>query len=154
MEALYEAGSTSDLIRSLVDMLGFKPVEDADLGNSEDGEVGSFTRKENPLEGDDVDGFSEHDPAAILGCTVALWLLCVFSSHDRQSKLAVMEAGAIEVLTEKLAIFAPNARQVSSTPVSFAVSNIYYLICFSFSGENGEIKWCKKFSVSIWLDYW
>ncbi len=65
-----------------------------------------------------------------------------------------MEAGAIEVLTEKLAIFAPNARQVSSTPVSFAVSNIYYLICFSFSGENGEIKWCKKFSVSIWLDYW
>jgi hypothetical protein len=154
MEALYEAGSTLDLIRSLVDMLGFKPVEDADLGNSEDGEVGSFTRKENPLEGDDVDGFSEHDPAAILGCTVALWLLCVFSSHDRQSKLAVMEAGAIEVLTEKLAIFAPNARQVSSTPVSFAVSNIYYRICFSFSGENGEIKWCKKFSVSIWLYYW
>lgn len=113
MEALHEAGSSSELIRSLVDMLGFKPVEEtSDDNNHEAGELGETRRKDNDLDGTDGDAFSEHDPAQILGGTVALWLLCVIASHDRRSKVAVMEAGAIEVLTEKLAIFAPNARQV------------------------------------------
>jgi len=140
MEALYEAGSTSDLIQSLVDMLGFKPVVDTYLGNCEnEGEGGSSTRKENAMEGDDVEGFSEHDPAAILGCTVALWLLCVISSHDRQSKVAVMEAGAIEVLTEKLAIFAPNARQVRFMLLSCSLCYISIALLFSWGMANDKV---------------
>jgi hypothetical protein len=140
MEALYEAGSTSDLIQSLVDMLGFKPVVDTYLGNCEnEGEGGSSTRKENAMEGDDVEGFSEHDPAAILGCTVALWLLCVISSHDRQSKVAVMEAGAIEVLTEKLAIFAPNARQVRFMFLSCSLCYISISLLFSWGMAKDKV---------------
>lgn len=121
MEALREAGTSAELIRSLVDMLGFKPAEDITdttsidldddlISDADEGEVSR--RKGNDLEGTDGDTFLDHGPAQILGGTVALWLLCVIASHDSLSKVAVMEAGAIEVLTEKLAIFAPNAREV------------------------------------------
>ncbi|KAH9312874.1 hypothetical protein KI387_027909 [Taxus chinensis] len=47
------------------------------------------------------DAFSMHDWASILGGTVALWLLSIVSSYDGETKVANMEAGAIEVLTEK-----------------------------------------------------
>lgn len=124
MEALREAGFSVELIRSLVEMLGFKSVEDT--GDDEDAtseaeeevtftvdESGVARRKENGHDGADGDTFLEHGPAQISGGTVALWLLCMIASHDSLSKIAITEAGAIEVVTEKLAIFAPNAREVS-----------------------------------------
>ncbi|BBN12529.1 hypothetical protein MPTK1_5g20900 [Marchantia polymorpha subsp. ruderalis] len=111
MEALSEVGSYHRLIQSLVEMLGFKPAEE-DVQSNGDGEEDT-AKETGPKENGDGEEESslEHDPAAILGGTVALWLLCVIASHDSKSKVAVMEAGAIDVLTEKLAIFAPNARQ-------------------------------------------
>lgn len=124
MDALREAGFSVELIRSLVDMLGFKSVEDGgddDVATSdaEEEEVtftvdesGVARRKDNTHDGEDGDIFLEHGPAKISGGTVALWLLCVIASHDSLSKAAITEAGAIEVVTEKLAIFAPNAREV------------------------------------------
>lgn len=123
MEALQEAGFSVELIRSLVEMLGFKSVEDT--GEDEDAisdaeeesvtftvdESGVARRKESGHEGADVT-FLQHGPAQISGGTVALWLLCMIASHDSLSKIAITDAGAIEVVTEKLAIFAPNAREV------------------------------------------
>ncbi|KAL2624510.1 hypothetical protein R1flu_008755 [Riccia fluitans] len=111
LEALSEVGSYHHLIQSLVAMLGFKPAEEEIVANGNvDGEIMPEPGPKERVDGEE-ELSSEHDPAAVLGGTVALWLLCVIASHDSKSKVAVMEAGAIDVLTEKLAIFAPNARQ-------------------------------------------
>ncbi|XP_057533328.1 protein CELLULOSE SYNTHASE INTERACTIVE 3 isoform X1 [Amaranthus tricolor] len=42
------------------------------------------------------------DPASVLGGTTALWLLSIMSSFNEENKCAVMEAGGLEVLAEKL----------------------------------------------------
>ncbi|CAM6095033.1 unnamed protein product [Calypogeia fissa] len=115
MEALGEVGSYHGLIKSLVEMLGYKPAEEIADSNGDVAHEDDAVKdhKKNGMNGEEVveNDSSEHDPAAILGGTVALWLLCVIASHDSKSKVAVMEANAIDVLTDKLAIFAPNARQ-------------------------------------------
>ncbi|XP_024541091.1 protein CELLULOSE SYNTHASE INTERACTIVE 1 [Selaginella moellendorffii] len=84
MDALAESGCASLLIQTLVGML---------QGSSGDGD------------------FETASPGGLGATTVALWLLSVIATHDSGSKVAIMEAGAIDVLAEKLAIFAPNARQ-------------------------------------------
>lgn len=56
--------------------------EDIYMGNCEnEGEGGSPTWKENAMEGGDVEGFLKHNPTAILGCTIDMWL-CGISFHD------------------------------------------------------------------------
>ncbi|KAJ7541840.1 hypothetical protein O6H91_10G079100 [Diphasiastrum complanatum] len=100
MDTLMEAGCFFQVVKSLVDM----------LGNTSEGEDSlSITESQEKVLGEQEE--SEHDPGAILGGTVALWLLSLMASHDSKSKVAIMEAGAIDVLTDQLASFAPNARQ-------------------------------------------
>ncbi|XP_024360310.1 protein CELLULOSE SYNTHASE INTERACTIVE 1 isoform X2 [Physcomitrium patens] len=122
MVALREAGFSVELVRSLVDMISFKSLEETgdELGtcDSEEEDVtftvdesGVSRRKEKAHDGADGGVFLDYGPAQISGGTAALWLLCVIASIDGLSKLAITEAGAIEVVTEKLAIFAPNARE-------------------------------------------
>ncbi|KAJ7554976.1 hypothetical protein O6H91_05G018000 [Diphasiastrum complanatum] len=108
VDALNEAGCCSQLIKSLVDMLVLKIEYDSNESCDAVGDGKGYKREEG-LESEKDNG--EHDPTAALGGTVALWLLAVLASHDSQMKLSIMEAGAIDVLTEKLANFAPNARQ-------------------------------------------
>ncbi|XP_021858503.1 protein CELLULOSE SYNTHASE INTERACTIVE 3 [Spinacia oleracea] len=48
------------------------------------------------------------DPASVLGGTAALWLLSIMSSFNEENKHAVMEAGGVEVLSEKLASYTSN----------------------------------------------
>eukprot|EP00850_Spirogloea_muscicola_P016341 SM000132S26856 [mRNA] locus=s132:15143:26031:- [translate_table: standard] len=84
MEAMVEAGTFTGLVQCLVDLLANRPPDDAD-GTAE-------------------------SSAALLANSVSLWLLAVIASHDNKSKVAVADAGAVEVLTEKLAIFSPNAK--------------------------------------------
>ncbi|GAB2209714.1 hypothetical protein Drorol1_Dr00026937 [Drosera rotundifolia] len=50
----------------------------------------------------EAEEFEICDPATILGGTVALWLLSIISSSYKENRFAVMEAGGIEVLGEKL----------------------------------------------------
>lgn len=65
-KVLYEVGSTSNIIQSLIDVLGFKHVIQTYMGNCEnEREGGSSIRKENAMEGQDVEGFSKHDLGAI-----------------------------------------------------------------------------------------
>ncbi|KAI5082947.1 hypothetical protein GOP47_0002690 [Adiantum capillus-veneris] len=105
IEGLHESGSFILLIQSLVDMLGVKALED----HSEKGyslQEGQHLRRSEKLfdhQIDDNKTHLEHDPAAMLGGTAALWLLSIIASHDDSSKVAIMEAGAIELLAEKLA---------------------------------------------------
>ncbi|GAB4862090.1 Protein CELLULOSE SYNTHASE INTERACTIVE 3 [Ancistrocladus abbreviatus] len=50
----------------------------------------------------EADDFEVPDPATVLGGTVSLWLLSIISSFHEENKRAVMEAGGVEVLSEKL----------------------------------------------------
>ncbi|PPR90903.1 hypothetical protein GOBAR_AA29774 [Gossypium barbadense] len=52
--------------------------------------------------------FDVPDPAIVLGGTVALWLLLILSSCLPKNRITIMEAGGLEVLSDKLANYASN----------------------------------------------
>ncbi|XP_057503128.1 protein CELLULOSE SYNTHASE INTERACTIVE 3-like isoform X1 [Actinidia eriantha] len=56
----------------------------------------------------DEDEFEVPDPATVLGGTVALWLLSIISSFHVKNKLTVVEAGALETLSDKLVNYTSN----------------------------------------------
>lgn len=91
MECMTESGTFVKLVRCLVAMLA------------------SHTPDDN-----DAHGGGEAS-AALLVNSVALWLLAVVASHDSKSKQLIAEAGAIDILTEKLAVFSPNARAMDAS---------------------------------------
>ncbi|KAH7422104.1 hypothetical protein KP509_13G090700 [Ceratopteris richardii] len=111
MEGLHESGSFTLLIQSLVDMLGNKSVEEhpQKTYNHQDDQYSRKSEKLFDYHADDNRTNLEHDPAVMLGGTAALWLLSIIASHDDSSKVAIMEAGAIELLAEKLANVVSNA---------------------------------------------
>eukprot|EP00246_Nothoceros_aenigmaticus_P011723 TRINITY_DN3316_c0_g1_i1.p1 TRINITY_DN3316_c0_g1~~TRINITY_DN3316_c0_g1_i1.p1 ORF type:complete len:1583 (+),score=374.80 TRINITY_DN3316_c0_g1_i1:393-4751(+) len=118
MEVLDEYTYTVDLIQSLVRMLGYRPddVGSAEQNGGVDSDALSVYGSRSNVAGDGDVGAtdpSEQDPATALAGTVALWMLCYIASHDSKNKKYVEKAGAVDVLTEKLTIFAPNARQVA-----------------------------------------
>lgn len=105
VEALNESGFFVDLIHSLIDMVkqgidisgsGFVKVEETRECSSQE----SLMEWNAKAEGGQP--FSEPDPASILGGIIALWLLSIVASHDSKCKIVIMEAGAIEVLTNQL----------------------------------------------------
>ncbi|KAK7385160.1 hypothetical protein VNO78_30872 [Psophocarpus tetragonolobus] len=51
----------------------------------------------------EVDEFDIPDPATALGSTIAMWLLSVIASFHINSKVTIIEAGGLEVLSDKLA---------------------------------------------------
>eukprot|EP01018_Ginkgo_biloba_P037971 Gb_38411 [translate_table: standard] len=113
MEALNEADLCIGLIQSLVEMLGSRPL-DLPLDNvSHESEVETDGVTYRPTkERQEGDANIEHSTAAVLGGTVSIWLLSMIASHDSKSKLAIMEAGAIEVLTERISQFSSQAMQI------------------------------------------
>ncbi|KAJ4950760.1 hypothetical protein NE237_027592 [Protea cynaroides] len=56
----------------------------------------------------DGDDFDIPDPGTVLGGTVALWLLSIISTFHEKNKITVMEAGAVEVLADKLSSYTAN----------------------------------------------
>ncbi|KMT19699.1 hypothetical protein BVRB_1g007550 [Beta vulgaris subsp. vulgaris] len=54
------------------------------------------------------DEYGVPDPASVLGGTAALWLLSILSSFNVENKHVVMEAGGVEVLSEKLTSYTSN----------------------------------------------
>lgn len=118
MEALNESGFFSLLIQSLIDMLGVKAVEhQSERGYSDLQEIVDTKRGEKIMDRvysqtEELKFHLDHDPAAMLGGTAALWLLSIIASNDDKSKVAIMEAGAIELLTDKLANMVSNSAQV------------------------------------------
>jgi hypothetical protein len=116
MEGLQESGSFVFLIQSLVDMLSVKSSQHQSERMYGDSQDGSYVWKaEKAADMDDFKLHSDNDPAAMLGGTAALWLLSIIASHDDDSKVAIMEVGAIELLTEKLASVVSNSAQVLVT---------------------------------------
>ena len=111
MEALNESGTFILLIQSLINMLGMKAMDHSHNGEAQDNS-GMEKKDTTNNKHDDVRIPLEHESAAMLGGTAALWLLSIIACHNDDSKVAIKEEGAVELLTEKLADMASNMPQV------------------------------------------
>lgn len=91
VEDLHASSSSTPLIQSLVGML------DSMVSCGEDRHVKdviSICRN--------VEDEAETNTSAIYGANIAVWLLSALASQDDKSKVQIMEAGAVEILTEKI----------------------------------------------------
>ncbi|GAB2289839.1 Protein CELLULOSE SYNTHASE INTERACTIVE 3 [Dionaea muscipula] len=95
MDLLGLAGYLKPLIQALLDMVKLK-------SRCCSFEVEVRTPRDLRIAFQEADDFGVCDPATVLGSTVALWLLSIISSFREENKLSVMEAGGVEVLSEKL----------------------------------------------------
>ncbi|KAL5982783.1 Protein CELLULOSE SYNTHASE INTERACTIVE 3 [Asimina triloba] len=73
----------------------------------------------------DDDEFEVPDPATVLGGTVALWLLLTISSFHEESRLFVMEAGGMDVLSDKLAGYSANPQKITPKAASGDTEGIW-----------------------------
>ncbi|CAL0320358.1 unnamed protein product [Lupinus luteus] len=98
VEDLNLSNLSADLVHSLVDML---ISAERSLGNQDDDkkEVISIYR----LTKEEVNGGESNTGTAVIsGAHLATWLLSILACHDERSRIAIMEAGAIEVLTDMI----------------------------------------------------
>ncbi|XP_057429443.1 protein CELLULOSE SYNTHASE INTERACTIVE 1-like [Lotus japonicus] len=99
VEDLNLSNLCANLVQSLVDMLISSQIT---LGNQgdDDKEVISICRYTH----EEVnDGNSNTGTRIISGVNLAVWLLSILACHDEKCKIAIMEAGAVEVLTDRIA---------------------------------------------------
>ncbi|PPR91673.1 hypothetical protein GOBAR_AA29009 [Gossypium barbadense] len=98
VEDLNQSNSSNYLIQSLVAML---VSGESSLANfhSDDQDAISICRhaKEESRNAE-----SDTGTAVISGTNLAIWLLSVIACHNEKSKTAIMEAGAVEVVTERI----------------------------------------------------
>ncbi|XP_022940430.1 protein CELLULOSE SYNTHASE INTERACTIVE 3-like isoform X1 [Cucurbita moschata] len=67
----------------------------------------SFTKRTTFL----GDRFDAPDPGTVMGGTIALWLLSIIASFSVENKVAVLEAGGTEAVSDKLASYTSNSQQ-------------------------------------------
>ncbi|KAL8034161.1 hypothetical protein ABFX02_12G009600 [Erythranthe guttata] len=96
VEELYESNLRASLVNSLVRMLS--STESSQAGDQGNDDIISISRITDETSKRD----SEKSTSVICGSNIAIWLLSTLASHDDKTKLEIMEAGAIEVLTEKI----------------------------------------------------
>ncbi|XP_022876593.1 protein CELLULOSE SYNTHASE INTERACTIVE 1 isoform X1 [Olea europaea var. sylvestris] len=95
VEDLNESNSCAPLIHSLVGML--TSVETSNYEDQADKDAISIC---TITEGSESD--LERSTSVIYGANIAIWLLSALASDDDKCKAGIMEAGAIDVLTEKI----------------------------------------------------
>ncbi|RDX74323.1 Protein CELLULOSE SYNTHASE INTERACTIVE 3, partial [Mucuna pruriens] len=78
----------------------------------------------------EVDEFDIPDPATALGSTIATWLLSVIASFHIKSKLTIMEAGGLEVLSDKLARHTSNPQAEYEDTEGIWISALLLAILF------------------------
>ncbi|KAL3829917.1 hypothetical protein ACJIZ3_018719 [Penstemon smallii] len=96
VEDLNGSNSCVPLIHSLVGML--TSAESSQVGEQGSTDIISMSRITEKASQDDPD----KNTSVINGANIAIWLLSTLASHEEKSKVEIMEAGAIEVLTEKI----------------------------------------------------
>ncbi|KAI3462039.1 hypothetical protein Pfo_018702 [Paulownia fortunei] len=94
VEELNGSNLCASLIHSLVGML----TSTSQVGDQGNKDIISINRTTDEASKND----SERITSVIYGANIAIWLLSALASRDDKSKLEIMEAGAIEVLTEKI----------------------------------------------------
>ncbi|KAJ8769594.1 hypothetical protein K2173_005197 [Erythroxylum novogranatense] len=98
VEDLNQSNSCSHLIQSLVMILNSMEIS-ASGNQSDDKDIISISRHSKEEGGNSE---ANNGTSVIHGCSLAVWLLSVLACHDEKSKVVIMEAGAIEVLNEKI----------------------------------------------------
>lgn len=128
MDALDGSGSFEALIYALVDLM-----KCSSSCSSLEIEVRSrIFLDRNAYQ--EVDEFDVPDPATVIGVTTALWLLSIISSSHEKNKIAVMEAGALEVLSDKLASHTSNPQPELEDAEGIWISAL--LLAVMFQDEN------------------
>ena len=120
MEELNQSGSFGPLIQSLIKMLDMEALDHSNKNEMQNGFHAKSKDMSNDNQLEDFRVPLDHDPAAMLGGTAALWLLSIIASHNDENKVAIMEGGAIELLTEKLASVVSSTAQVIFNAVPFS----------------------------------
>ncbi|XP_076921963.1 protein CELLULOSE SYNTHASE INTERACTIVE 1-like [Bidens hawaiensis] len=96
VENLHEVQLHTRLIRSLVSMLTLP--KGSHLGDMEDKSFVSIYRGSEEA----MAGEKETSTSVIYGTNIAIWLLSAIASYDDKSKVEIVEAGAVEILTERI----------------------------------------------------
>lgn len=99
IEDLNESSSSSYLIGCLVEMLSYLQTSSAEEDRVDGEDEISIHRQCD--EGGRNAG-TALTTSVIRGANIAVWLLSVLACYDEKSKVVIMEAGAVEVLTEKI----------------------------------------------------
>ncbi|KAM0034167.1 putative C2 domain, armadillo-like helical, C2 domain superfamily protein [Helianthus debilis subsp. tardiflorus] len=96
LEDLHDVQLHIPLIRSLVSMLTMP--KGSHLGDMEERDfVSIFRGSEEAMTSE-----KETSTSFIYGTNIAIWLLSAIASHDDKSKVEIAEAGAVEILTERI----------------------------------------------------
>ncbi|KAJ0534149.1 putative C2 domain, armadillo-like helical, C2 domain superfamily protein [Helianthus annuus] len=96
LEDLHDVQLHIPLIRSLVLMLTMP--KGSHLGDMEERDfVSIFRGSEEAMTSE-----KETSTSFIYGTNIAIWLLSAIASHDDKSKVEIAEAGAVEILTERI----------------------------------------------------
>nr|KJB49156.1 hypothetical protein B456_008G103300 [Gossypium raimondii] len=98
VEDLNQSNSSNYLIQSLVAML---VSGESSLANLHSGDQDAISICRHAKE-EARNGESDAGTAVISGTNLAIWLLSVIACHNEKSKTAIMEAGAVEVVTERI----------------------------------------------------
>lgn len=98
IEDLSESNLCSQLIHSLIDMLHLtnSSAENRGSENIMDVSIQRHSKEQYPS------GEARCCTSMISGNMIALWLLSVLACHDNKTKAEILEAGAVEILTEKI----------------------------------------------------
>ncbi|OMO50672.1 C2 calcium-dependent membrane targeting [Corchorus olitorius] len=125
VDALDQSGYLKPLIEALVDMA--KRNTRCTSLEIEVRAPRDFIERTAFQEGEE---FDIPDPATVLGGTVALWLLSILSSCLSKNRITVMEAGGLEVLSDKLASYASNPQAEFEDTEGIWISALLLAILF------------------------
>ncbi|KAJ7945366.1 U-box domain-containing protein [Quillaja saponaria] len=95
VEDLNQSNSCTDLIVSLVRILS---AAQPSVGDDDNTSISIYRNAKDEINSDE----SNTSTAIIYGANLAIWLLCVLACHDGKSKIAIMDAEAIEVLVDRI----------------------------------------------------
>ncbi|XP_058010273.1 protein CELLULOSE SYNTHASE INTERACTIVE 1 isoform X2 [Hevea brasiliensis] len=99
VEDLNQSNSCTYVIQSLVVMLNSAETSPLVTQSNDDKEAISIYRHAKEEAGN---GECNTGTALIYGYNLAIWLLSVLACHDEKTKTVIMEAGAVEVLTDRI----------------------------------------------------
>jgi hypothetical protein len=127
VEDLNQSSLCTHLIQSLIAMLSVE--QPSSLGNQGDDDKESISIYRHAKE-EGRNSKSNTGTSVISGVNLAIWLLSVLACHDEKSKTVIMEAGAIEVLTDRISDCFSQYTQVIEflVPLQFQKKQMMHLI--------------------------
>ncbi|KAI9106983.1 hypothetical protein K1719_022511 [Acacia pycnantha] len=123
MDVLDTSGHLKPLIYTLVDMLKLNSSCSLEV----EGQTSRNFMVKSAFQEVDLD---TPDLAKVSGVTVALWLLSIIASSSVKNKLAIMEAGGLESLSEKLAHHTSNPQAEFEDTEGIWISALLLAILF------------------------